>query len=85
MKFCLVVANIQYYQKIDLDERHDSSWYVHCWFVTFRGAIVECLSSAVRDDILKDKAEEDHTISEDCRKQLKVELLERVSFGNIMC
>ena len=41
-----------------------------------RSQIVECLSSIVRDDTLKDT---DHTISEDCRKQLKVELLERVS------
>ena len=46
------------------------------FYLINRSQIVECLSSIVRDDTLKDT---DHTISEDCRKQLKVELLERVS------
>ena len=53
-----------------------SFFFLSIFFLLDRSQIIECLSTIVRDDTLK---ETDHTISEDCRKQLKVELLERVS------
>ena len=47
-------------------------------FLHFRADVVRCLSESVRGDTLQDK---DHKVSEPCRRQLRFELLQRVTYS----
>ena len=52
------------------------AYLVFFLFLIHRSEVVRCLSEIVRNDTL---LEEDHRLSRGCRKQLRVELLARVT------